>query len=117
MHFSSVALADLDRADAATLDGLPFGTVGLNRANEVEVYSAAEARMAGLSRDTVLGRHFFTAVAPCMNNRLVAQRFEDEPSLDAAVDYVLTFRMRPTPVKVRLLQEPDAPRRYILIQR
>jgi photoactive yellow protein len=115
--FTSLTLEALEAADPAVLDALPFGVVGLNQAGEVDVYNATEARLAGLSRDTVLGKHFFIAVAPCMNNFLVAQRFEDERRLDVVIDYVLTFRMRPTPVKIRLLQGPEARRRYLLIQR
>ena len=52
-----------------------------------------------------------------MNNFMVAQRFEDEPELDAIVPYVLTLRMRPTRVRLRLLAGDGAPLRYILIER
>ncbi len=117
LPFASVTLADIDEADGLTLDALPFGVVGLNLAGEVEVYNATGSRMAGLSHATVLGQHFFLAVAPCMNNYLVAQRFEDERRLDATLAYVLTFRMRPTPCTLRLLQAPEVRRHYILIQR
>ena len=65
----------------------------------------------------MVGVPFFDAVAQCMNNFLVAQRFEDEAQIDDIVPYVLTLRMRPTKVRLRLLAEPDAPRRYILIER
>jgi photoactive yellow protein len=117
MQFSEASIRDIDGAGDDALDALPYGVIGLAPSGDVEVYSAAEARMAGLSRDGVLGRHFFTAVAPCMNNFMVAQRLEDEPALDAVIDYVLTFRMRPTPVKLRLLKDPGVARRYLLIQR
>ena len=117
LQFSTLTLAELDGAEAQRLDALSFGVVGIDRTGLVEVYSATEARLAGLMAETVMGRHFFHAVAPCMNNSLVAQRFENEPKLDAIIDYVLTFRMRPTPVKIRLLQSPDVARRYLLIHR
>ena len=63
----------------------------------VQRYNATESRMAGLSPERVLGLPLFTTVAPCMNNYLVAQRFDDarergEP-LDDTIDYVLTLRM------------------------
>ena len=74
-------------------------------------------RLVGLSPDFVKGRRLFEAVAPCMNNYLVAQRFEDEPDLDTTIDYVLTFKMRPVSVKLRLLRKPDRERRYVLVQR
>jgi hypothetical protein len=73
--------------------------------------------MSGLDPSTVVGVPFFDAVAQCMNNFMVAQRFEDEPRIDDIVPFVLTLRMRPTKVRLRLLAEPAAPRRYILIER
>jgi hypothetical protein len=55
-----------------------------------------------------------------MNNFLVAQRFEDAQAsgeaLDLTVDYVLTLRMRPVKVKLRLLAG-EGPTRYVLVQR
>jgi len=107
----------LDAMDGPALDALPFGVIGLDAAGMVGLYSAVEARYAGLTPGSVLGRHFLTAVAPCMNNALVAGRLEAEAALDVVIDYVLTFRMRPTRVSVRLIKRPGAPRSYILIQR
>jgi photoactive yellow protein len=91
--------------------------IGFGPDAAVQLYSAAESRMAGLSPDRVVGKHIFAVVAPCMNNYLVAQRFEDEPELDATIDFVLTLRMRPTPVTLRMLKSAGATRRYLLIQR
>lgn len=114
--FQEVTAAALDAMSPADRDDLSFGVVGLNSAGEVEVYNALEARLAGLTKEGVLGRHFYTAVAPCMNNRLVAGRLDAGP-VDEIIDYVLTFRMRPIPVKLRLLRAPHATRVYILILR
>ncbi len=80
-------------------------------------YNATESRLAGLPADTVLGEAYFQNVAQCMNNYLVAQRFEDETELDATLDYVLTLRMRPTPVKLRLLKKAAITTAYVLVQR
>ena len=110
-------LASLEAADAAALDDVAFGIIGLAEDTRVVVYNAAEARKAGLSAERVLGRPFFTEVAPCMNNYMVAQRYADEPHLDATIDYVLTLRMRPTPVKLRMLKGPSARRAYLLVRR
>lgn len=116
MRFETVTLAELDDAGEAA-DGASFGIIGITPEGHVDVYNAAEAKLAGLSPGRVMGKHFFTAVAPCMNNFMVAQRMADESKLDATIDYVLTLRMKPTPVKLRLLKHPAAARRYILIQR
>jgi photoactive yellow protein len=76
---------------------------------------------AGLSASRVLGQPLFTNVAPCMNNFMVAQRFEDAEdegaALDDTIDYVLTLRMRPVKVKLRLLAAPGGDMRYVLVQR
>ena len=117
MNFLPVTIEQLNDADPTDLDGLSFGVIGFGPSTEVDLYNATESRLAGLSRGRVIGHRFFSAVAPCMNNYMVAQRFEDEPSLDDVIDYVLTLRMRPTPVKLRLLKNSESGRRFILVQR
>jgi photoactive yellow protein len=76
-----------------------------------------EAASAGLSPARVIGKHVFEEVAPCMNNFMIAQRFQDEPELDVIVPYVLTLRMRPTPVRLRLLQSAHGSTRFLLVER
>jgi photoactive yellow protein len=114
----------LDRLAAlepAELDGLDFGVIGFDADTHVRRYNSIESKMAGLSPPRVLGQPLFTAVAPCMNNFLVAQRFEDAAAegsaLDATIDYVFTLRMRPVKVKLRLLAAPGAALRYVLVHR
>lgn len=116
-QFESVAAGDLEAMSRPDRDALPYGVVGLDAETVVRTYNATEARMAGLDPGTVMGKHFFEVVAQCMNNFLVAQRFEDETELDETIPYVLTLRMRPTKVRLRLLKTPDAALQYILIER
>ena len=56
-----------------------------------------------------------------MNNFMVAQRFDDAAAngsaLDVTIDYVLTLRMRPTKVALRLLALPGQAMRYVLVHR
>lgn len=115
--FETIPLAELCGLDTERCDALPFGVVGLSPDGLVEVYNRTEERLAGLPRDSVIGTHYFSATAQCMNNFMVAQRFEDEAEIDAVIDYVLTLRMRPTPVRLRLLKALGIPRNYILIER
>ena len=115
--FNEITLDLLDTGAASELSELSYGVIGFNRNGLIETYNAMEAKLAGLSPEKVIGRHLFETIAPCMNNFMIAQRFEDEPALDEVIDYVLTFRMRPQPVSLRLLQQPDRPRRYIAILR
>jgi photoactive yellow protein len=114
-------LAQLASCDDVALDALDFGVIGFDSENHVCRYNAFESSAAGLARNRVLGHPLFTVVAPCMNNFMVAQRFEDAlaeaSTLDATIDYVLTLRMRPVKVRLRLLTAPSAPIRYVLVKR
>ena len=114
-------LGRLEALSDAELDELDFGVIGFDAGTAVRRYNAFESKAAGLSPQRVLGHALFAVVAPCMNNYLVAQRFEDAAAdggeLDATIDYVLTLRMRPVKVKLRLLAAPGAAHRYVLVQR
>jgi photoactive yellow protein len=107
----------LDELAAAALDRLEFGVVRMDRAGRVIAYNTAEAELSGLAAAGVVGQDFFVQVAPCTNNYLVAQRFRDEDELDESIDYVFTFRMFPTPVRLRMLKRPDSPHQYLAVER
>ncbi|MEJ7730754.1 MAG: hypothetical protein WKG00_16245 [Polyangiaceae bacterium] len=118
LHFADVDIfSALNASTEEDLEAADFGIVGMSAEGVVEIYNRYESALSGLSAATVIGNHFFTAVAPCTNNYLVAQRFSDEPSLDATIDYVFTLKMRPTKVRLRLLQAPGARRAYLLVDR
>jgi photoactive yellow protein len=110
----------LDGLSDVELDALGFGVIGFDSQEAVGRYNATESRLAGLSPSRVLGHGLFTVVAPCMNNFLVAQRFQDaaaaDEPLDATIDYVFTLRMRPRKVKLRLLARPGSANRYVVVQ-
>ncbi len=122
LHFTDAALLPaLQQLSDADLDTLEFGVIGFDASDVVRRYNALESCLAGLSPQRVLGHPLFTVVAPCMNNFMVAQRFVDAATaalpLDATIDYVLTLRMRPVKVKLRLLAAPGEGMRYVLVLR
>jgi photoactive yellow protein len=110
-------LEALEATDGPALDLLDFGVVRMDQAGVVVDYNAFESQIAGLSPAKVIGRHFFSAVAPCTNNFMVAERFETEAELDAVIDYVFTLKMRPTKVRLRLLKSPTYRHMYLLVDR
>jgi photoactive yellow protein len=120
--FDALGLAGLlDACSPEQLDALDFGVIGFDGDSIVRRYNATESQAAGLSPQRVIGEPLFTNVAPCMNNFMVAQRFEDAADeggeLDDTIDYVLTLRMRPVKVKLRLLASAAGAHRYVLVQR
>jgi photoactive yellow protein len=122
LSFTTPALLEqLAQLSADQLDELDFGVIGFDADTNVCRYNRTESEAAGLTAPRVLGQPLFTNVAPCLNNFLVGQRFEDaedgDTALDDTIDYVLTLRMRPIKVKLRLLAEPGSAVRYVLVQR
>jgi photoactive yellow protein len=103
------------------LDALAFGVIAFNNQYAITRYNLYESRAANFPAAEVIGQDVFVALAPCLNNYLVAGRFEAcldaGEALDEQMPYVLTFRMRPTRVRLRLLAEPGAAERFILVQR
>ena len=120
LNFDTPDLATrLATLDDRELDAVDFGIIGFDADTIVRRYNTTESTLAGLPRENVLGQPLFTVVAPCMNNFMVAQRFEDAvgTGLDATIDYVLTLRMKPVKVKLRLLASPALPLRHVLVNR
>jgi len=111
----------LESMDEAALNALDFGVIGFDAEDRVRRYNSCESQAAGLGAERVLDQHMFMVVAPCLNNFLVAQRFEDARAegsvLDETIHYVLTLRMRPTKVRLRLLCQPGDGLAYVLVQR
>lgn len=110
----------LDRIEnmtASDLDQVGFGVIGFDADEHVSVYNRYESEVSGLDPERVIGKNLFVEVAPCTNNYLVAERFRSESSLDEELDYVFTLRMKPTPVRLRLLAEPSAGLRYMIVIR
>jgi photoactive yellow protein len=109
----------LDVLEATPLDGIDeigFGLIVMNRSGEVTGYNAFESARSGLRVERVMGRNFFVEVGPCTNNYLIAQRFADCEELDEQLDYVFTFRMAPTPVRLRLLARAGSLRQYLAVR-
>lgn len=115
-------LARLEALTPEQLDALPFGVIGFDADGHIRRYNLYEQRCAHFSPTDVVGQHVFEELAPCFNNYLVAGVFDDaavtQQAIDHAMPYVLTFRMRPTPVSLRLLTPAGgAGLRYILVDR
>jgi photoactive yellow protein len=110
-------LARLEQASPLALDSLDFGVIRMDRATRVLAYNRVEVQATGLSATRVVGRRFFADVAPCMNNPTVAGRFVHQPELDEMLDYVLALRLKPVPVRLRLLASAQHAGWYVLVKR
>jgi photoactive yellow protein len=107
----------LEQASDDALDDLPFGVIALGAEWIVARYNAVEGALSGLTPSRVIGRNFFTSVAPCTNNAMIARRFETEPEIDVVINYVFTFRIAPRKVRLRLLKRPGARFSYLIVEK
>ncbi len=67
--------ARLGKIEARDLDALPYGAILMDDTGRIVAYNDAESRMARLPVEAVLGRNFFTEVAPCTRVKEFEGRF------------------------------------------
>jgi photoactive yellow protein len=117
VYFDALDLLDrLEGMSAAELDELDFGVVRMDPNGTVRAYNRSEAALSGMQPDAVIGKDFFVQVAPCTNNYMVAERYRHESALDESLDYVFTYMMVPTPVRLRLLKREGAIEQYLAVR-
>ncbi|MEQ8703425.1 MAG: hypothetical protein RIC19_05880 [Phaeodactylibacter sp.] len=105
----------LDQQSDEHLDQLPYGLIKMNYEGIIQAYNVRESSYTGVQPAQAIGKHFFTEIAPCTNNFMVAGKF-NSPEVDETVDYIFTYVMKPTPVRLRLLRS-DSPFMYLLVEK
>jgi photoactive yellow protein len=64
---SPTLVRDVERLSEPEIDRLGFGVIRLDDDGRVLFYSKAEARLSGYGDRPIIGRVFFTEIAPCMD--------------------------------------------------
>jgi photoactive yellow protein len=100
---SSNILEWLNKQPNEILDKVPFGLVKMSKNGTVVFYNKAEELITGVKSENTIGKHFFTQVAPCTNNFLVAEKY-NKIALDEQVQYIFTYVTQPISVQLRLLK-------------
>jgi photoactive yellow protein len=107
----------------AILDELPVGVIVLDRHRKVVFYNRLEEQLAGRSRQSVLGRDFFTEVAPCLEIREFADEFDNgigrrrlSGEREATFPFPLAERPRRVLVRLRSFEVAGEPHAYFLLE-
>lgn len=95
-------------------DRLSFGVVKMDYDGIVTEYNRAQFDLTGVAAENAIGKHFFTQVAPCTNNFMVAERYR-QSILDESLPYIFTYITKPTKVELRLIKGPKG-NQYLLAQ-
>lgn len=115
--FSSEEIfAWLEKQDEPVYNSLPFGVVQMSTDGTVIAYNKAESEITGVAPENAKGKNFFTEVAPCTNNFMVAEKYT-LPELDEELDYMFTYITQPTKVRLRLLRSTRHSHQYLLIKK
>lgn len=96
------ALNGMDKSD---IDKLAFGAIQLDATGRILQYNAAEGAITGRDPKAVIGRNFFTEVAPCTNTPLFKGTFDGgvkQGNLNNIFEYTFDYNMKPTKVKVHM---------------
>ena len=110
----------LARMTPQELDDLAFGAVQLDSKGTVLVYNAAEASITGRKASDVVGRNFFTDVAPCTDTPRFRGIFEAgvrADNLNTMFEYTFDYRMQPTKVKIHMKKALVGDSYWIFVKR
>ena len=86
-------------------DDLAFGAIQLDAQGNILKYNAMEGAITGRNPASVIGKNFFTEVAPCTESKEFSERFKAgvaSGELNVMFEYVFDFKMSPTKVMVHM---------------
>lgn len=101
------------------VDELPFGAIRLDRDGTILSFNQAEAALSGRRAEAVLGRNFFTEVAPCTNVQEFAGQFREgvaKGQLHTVFPYVFDYRMEPRNVWVTLFYSNETETAWVFVR-
>lgn len=87
------------------IDGLAFGAIQLDGTGKILQYNNAEGEITGRDPKAVIGKNFFTEVAPCTKTPAFYGKFTQgvkAGDLNAQFEYTFNYNMKPTQVKVHM---------------
>jgi photoactive yellow protein len=95
----------LSKMNDAQLNNLAFGAVELDASGKILKYNAVEGAITGRDPKAVIGKNFFTEVAPCTNRPEFKGVFDAgvrAKNLNTMFEYVFDHQMKPTKVKIHM---------------
>jgi photoactive yellow protein len=109
----------VDAMDEKQLDALPYGAIQLDIRGTVLKYNAYEGRLAGLTKEQVVGKNFFKQVAPCTDVQEFYGRFREgveAGKLHCKFRYRFTFKINPLDVTVTLFYSDRDKTVWVFVQ-
>ena len=121
LSFESKDLANvLAKMGDKEIDQLAFGAIKVDAEGKILQYNAAEGEITGRDPKEVIGKNFFTEVAPCTNRPEFYGKFKEGVSkgdLNTLFEYVFDYKMKPTKVKVHMMKAVVGEGYFIFVKR
>ncbi|HEX4964833.1 MAG TPA: PAS domain-containing protein [Thermoanaerobaculia bacterium] len=117
-----VGYAEIERIQRSSdleLDQLPFGAIRLDREGTILSVNQVEVDLSGRRKENVLGRNFFTQVAPCTNVQEFAGKFREGVEtgrLHIVFPYVFDYEMEPRHVWVTLFYSAETDTAWVFVR-
>ncbi|HYR30155.1 MAG TPA: photoactive yellow protein [Thermoanaerobaculia bacterium] len=112
-------LENITRMSEEQLDELPFGAIRLDKSGKVLSYNMTESKLTGRDPKRVIGRNFFTEVAPCTNVQGFAGRFREgiaKGEMHVIFPYRFDFQMAPRDVSVTLFYSKQTDTAWVFVR-
>lgn len=110
-------LASMDKGQ---LDKVAFGAIQLDGNGKIIQYNAAEGDITGRDPSAVVGKNFFTDVAPCTNSKEFKGKFDEgvkNGDLNTMFEYTFDYEMQPTKVKVHMKKALSGDSYWVFVKR
>ncbi len=102
------------------IDNLAFGAIKLDATGKILSYNKTEGDITGRKPEDVIGKNFFTEVAPCTNQPEFYGKFKEgvtKGNLNALFEYTFDYKMKPTKVKVHMMKALVGEGYFIFVKR
>lgn len=110
----------LSKMDDAQLNKLAFGAIELDASGRIIKYNAVEGAITGRDPKSVIGKSFFTEVAPCTNRPEFKGVFDAgvrSKDLNTLFEYTFDHQMKPTRVKIHMKRAMSGDTYWIFVKR
>ncbi|OIM99642.1 photoactive yellow protein [Idiomarina sp. MD25a] len=101
-------------------DDVAFGAIQLDENGKIIKYNAAEGDITGRDPEAVVGKNFFTDVAPCTNSKEFKGKFDEgvkNGDLNTMFEYTFDYEMKPTKVKVHMKKALTGDTYWVFVKR
>ena len=102
------------------IDNLAFGAINLDKNGKIISYNKAEGEITGRKPEDVIGKNFFTDVAPCTKTDDFFGKFQEgvkSGNLSTMFEYTFDYQMKPTKVKVHMKKSLSDDSYWVFVKR